>query len=51
VQAAIDRANATLADKSIGTEAQAAAEAALARSLAQLHVKRHRHGQGVPDTH
>ena len=48
-QAAIDRARATLADKSIGTEAQAEAEAMLARSLAQLHVKRQRHGQGVPD--
>ena len=50
-QAAIERAQATLADKSIGTEAQAAAEAMLARSLAQLHVKRSRHGQGVPDAH
>ena len=49
-QAAIDRARATLADKSIGTEAQAEAEAMLARSLAQLHVKRQRHGQGVPDS-
>ena len=50
-QAAIERAQATLVDKSIGTEAQAEAEAMLARSLAQLHVKRSRHGQGVPDTH
>ena len=49
-QAAIDRAKAALEDKSIGTEAQAAAEAAIANSLAQLHVKRRRHGQGVPDT-
>ncbi len=49
-QAAIDRAQATLQDKSIGTEAQAEAEAMIARSLAQLHVKRSRHGQGVPDS-
>ncbi len=49
-QAAVDRAKAALEDKSIGTEAQAAAEAAIANSLAQLHVKRRRHGQGVPDT-
>ena len=48
-QAAVDRAKAALEDKSIGTEAQAAAEAAIANSLAQLHVKRRRHGQGVPD--
>ncbi len=48
-QAAMDRAKAALADKSIGTEAQAAAEAAIAQSLAQLHVKRRRHGSGVPD--
>ena len=49
-QAAVDRAKAALEDKSIGTEAQAAAEAAIANSLAQLHVKRRRHGQGVPDS-
>ncbi len=49
-QTAIDRAKAALEDKSIGTEAQAAAEAAIAISLAQLHLKRRRHGQGVPDT-
>ncbi len=49
-QAAIDRAKAALEDKSIGTEAQAAAEAAIANSLAQLHLKRRRHGQGAPDT-
>ena len=48
-QAAMDRAKAALEDKSIGTEAQAAAEAAIAQSLAQLHVKRRRHGSGVPD--
>ena len=48
-QAAMDRAKAALADKSIGTEAQAQAEAAIAQSLAQLHVKRRRHGGGVPD--
>ena len=49
-QAAVDRAKAALEDKSIGTEAQAAAEAAIANSLAQLHLKRRRHGQGVPDS-
>ena len=49
-QAAIDRAKAALEDKNIGTEAQAAAEAAIANSLAQLHLKRRRHGQGVPDS-
>ncbi len=49
-QTAIDRAKAALEDKSIGTEAQAAAEAAIANSLAQLHLKRRRHGQGVPDS-
>ncbi len=48
-QAAMERAKAALADKSIGTEAQAAAEAAIAQSLAQLNVKRRRHGSGVPD--
>ncbi len=40
VQAAMDRAKAALADKSLSSEAQAEAEAALARSLAQLHIKR-----------
>ena len=49
-QAAVDRAKAALEDKSIGTEAQAAAEAAIANSLAQLHLKRRKHGQGVPDS-
>ena len=44
-QAAMDRAKAALADKSLGDEAQAAAQAAIARSLAQLHVKR-RHRAG-----
>ena len=48
-QAAMDRAKVALADKSLGTEAQAAAEAAIAHSLAQLNVKRRRHGSGVPD--
>lgn len=48
-QAAIDRAKAALEDKNLGSEEQAAAEAAIAHSLAQLHVKRRRHGQGVPD--
>ena len=49
-QTAIDRAKAALEDKSIGTEEQAAAEAAIANSLAQLHVKRRRHGSGAPDS-
>ena len=49
-QSAIDRARAALDDKDIGTEEQAAAEAAIANSLAQLHVKRRRHGSGVPDS-
>ena len=49
-QAAMDRAKAALEDQSIDSEAQAAAEAAIAHSLAQLHVKRRRNGQGVPDT-
>ena len=50
VQAAIDRAKVALEDKDLGSEEQAAAEAAIANSLAQLHVKRRRHGAGVPDT-
>ena len=49
-QAAVDRARAALEEKSIGTDAQAAAEAAIANSLAQLHLKRRRHGHGVPDS-
>ena len=48
-QAAIDRAKAALEDKNLGSEEQTAAEAAIANSLAQLHVKRRRHGSGVPD--
>ena len=44
-EAAIERAKAALADKSLGDEAQAAAQAAIARSLAQLQVKR-RHRAG-----
>ena len=47
-QAAIDRAKAALADKTLGSEAQAEAEAALARSLAQLHVKRNHHAPSNP---
>ena len=47
-QAAMDRAKAAMADKTLSSEAQAEAEALLARSLAQLHVKRHRHGSGTP---
>ena len=46
-QSAIDRAKAMLADKTLGSEEQEAAEAAIQRSLAQLHVKRrHREGGG-----
>ncbi len=46
-QAAIDRAKAALADKTLGSEEQAAAESAIARSMAQLHFKRrHREGSG-----
>lgn len=41
-EAAIERARAALADSSLGDEAQAAAQAAIARSLAQLQVKRRR---------
>ena len=47
-QAAMDRAKAALADKTLSSEAQAEAEAALARSLAQLHIKRHRHASNNP---
>ena len=47
-QAAIDRAQAALKDKNLSSEAQAEAEAALARSLAQLHVKRNRHAPNTP---
>ena len=47
-QAAMDRAKAALADKTLSSEAQAEAEAALARSLAQLHVKRNRHTPNNP---
>ncbi len=32
----------------LGTEAQAEAEAAIARSMAQLHLKRHRHAASNP---
>ena len=47
-QAAMDRAKAALADKTLSSEAQAEAEAVLARSLAQLHVKRNRHASNNP---
>lgn len=47
-QAAMDRAKAALADKTLSSEAQAEAEAALARSLAQLHIKRNRHAPNNP---
>ncbi len=48
-QVAMDRAKAALEDKTLGTEETAAAEAAIAHSLAQMHVKRRRHGSGTPD--
>jgi F-type H+-transporting ATPase subunit epsilon len=41
-QTAMDRAKAALQDKHLGDEATAAAEAAIAKSLAQLHLKRRR---------
>ncbi len=47
-QAAADRAKAALNDRTLSSEAQAEAEAALARSLAQLHVKRSRHTSNNP---
>ena len=47
-QSAMDRAKVALADKTLSSEAQAAAESALARSLAQLHVKRHHHAPNNP---
>ena len=47
-QAAMDRAKAALADKTLGTEAQAEAEGLLARSMAQLHLKRNRHAANNP---
>ena len=47
-QAAMDRAKAALADKTLGTEAQAEAEGLLARSMAQLHLKRNRHAASNP---
>ena len=47
-QAAVDRAKAALNDRTLSSEAQAEAEAALARSLAQLHIKRHRHAPNNP---
>ena len=47
-QAAADRAKAALNDRTLSSEAQAEAEAALARSLAQLHVKRNRHTPNNP---
>ncbi len=48
-QAAIDRAKAALADKNLPSEEQAMAEAAISRSMAQLHLKRrHREGTGNP---
>lgn len=43
-QAAIDRAQAALKDAPTGSEQQASVEAALQKSLAQLKVKRRRHG-------
>lgn len=42
VQAALERAQAAKAQKDLGGEEAAAVEAAIAKSLAQLHVKRRR---------
>lgn len=42
VEAALERAQAAKANKDLGSEEQAAVEAAIAKSLAQLHVKRRR---------
>lgn len=42
VQRALERAQAAKEDRNLGDEAQAAVEAAIANSLAQLHVKRRR---------
>ena len=47
-QAAADRAKAALNDRTLSSEAQAEAEAALARSLAQLHIKRNRRTPNTP---
>ncbi len=47
-QTAVDRAKAALADKSLSSEAQAEAEAALTRSLVQLQIKRNRHASNNP---
>ncbi len=43
VQAAIERAEASLRDRELGGEETAAVQASLAKSLAQLHVKRRTH--------
>ena len=42
-EAAVKRAQQSMADKDLGSEEGAAVQAALAKSLAQLHVKRRRH--------
>ncbi|MBV9658155.1 MAG: ATP synthase F1 subunit epsilon [Verrucomicrobia bacterium] len=42
VQSALERAQAAKANKDLGSEEQATVEAAIAKSLAQLHVKRRR---------
>ena len=42
-EAAVARAKETMARKDLGAEETAAVQAALAKSLAQLHVKRRRH--------
>ena len=46
VQAALERAQAAKAQKDLGGEEAAAVEAAIAKSLAQLHVKRRRRSGG-----
>ena len=42
-EAAVQRAKEAMARKDLGSEEAAAVQAALAKSLAQLHVKRRRH--------
>ena len=43
-QAAVERAQAAMKNKDLSSEEVAAVSASLQKSLAQLHVKRHRHG-------
>ena len=43
-EAAVKRAQQSMTDKDLGSEETVAVQAALSKSLAQLHVKRRRHG-------